>query len=144
MAWDFDKRVDLSTLFLRLGTGVLFLWMGFLKFKMPPMREMLSGLVAKTFVGGLAPTFVNTLMVFELVVGVLLIIGLWTRVAGALIALLMLGTLFVLNWHMPPEMMGPWGAFMLKDFAILGSSLALALLGSERWSVDGWWQNRAR
>jgi uncharacterized membrane protein YphA (DoxX/SURF4 family) len=63
-------------------------------------------------------------------VGLLLLVGLWTPIAGVLVAVIAL-------WHAFSHPGDPWSWFML---ATLGA--ALALLGPGGWSVDarlfGW------
>jgi len=63
-------------------------------------------------------------------VGILLLIGLWTPIAGALVAVIAV-------WHAFYHLGDPWSCIMLGT---LGA--ALALLGPGGWSVDarlfGW------
>jgi putative oxidoreductase len=78
-----------------------------------------------------APAFgPATLHVVTIVVGLLLLAGLWTPIAGTLLALLALA-------HAALQLANPWTCVLT---AILGA--ALALLGPGVWSVDarlfGW------
>lgn len=70
------------------------------------------------------------LHVFMTAIGVLLLAGLWTPIAGALVAVIAL-------WHAFSQPGDPWSCIMLGT---LGA--ALALLGPGAWSVDahlfGW------
>jgi putative oxidoreductase len=69
-------------------------------------------------------------LVFQSILGLLLIAGLWTPVAGTLVAILQVGYLFLRTGD-------PWIHVLLATLGI-----ALALLGPGAWSVDarlfGW------
>jgi putative oxidoreductase len=79
--------------------------------------------------GGLA-IVPAALFVFQIPLGMLLLVGLWTPVAGTLVALLQF-------WRFVSESEDPWIHILL---ATLG--LGLALLGPGAWSIDarlfGW------
>ena len=66
----------------------------------------------------------------ELVIGVLLILGLWTRWALALAALLMVGIIF------GTAMRGDWQIVFLQMFYSLLYSLMLMWRRYDAWSVD--------
>lgn len=67
------------------------------------------------------------LLAVKIGLSILLFAGLWTPVAGSLVAILKLGSLF---WH-------PGGDVRTRVLvAALG--IALALLGPGAWSVDAW------
>ena len=77
--------------------------------------------------------------VFAVIAGLFLLVGLWTPVAGALMAVLELFTAFFS--HSP----GPltWSPFIWPGCILLGTlGVSLALLGPGAWSVDarlfGW------
>lgn len=135
---DEQKRYDIAALVTRLGVGILLFWMGMLKLFSPAMQRDLATVAEMTPLvpAGYGGIFITVVYWFEIVGGFLLIIGLFTRAVGWLTALLMLGSLLVLNWYLPPQMMGPWGPFILKDIAILGASISLGLTGSHLWSAD--------
>jgi uncharacterized membrane protein YphA (DoxX/SURF4 family) len=69
-------------------------------------------------------------LVFQIILGVLLLIGLWTPVAGTLLAVQQVWRLVSLAWD-------PWIHILLATLGV-----ALALLGPGAWSVDarlfGW------
>jgi uncharacterized membrane protein YphA (DoxX/SURF4 family) len=77
------------------------------------------------------PTLGSAILhVFTTAVGILLLAGLWTPIAGALVAVIAL-------WHAFSQPGDPWISILLGT---LGA--ALALLGPGAWSVDarlfGW------
>jgi len=97
---------------MRLVAGTTSIYRGFMA---------LSGELA------LGPTPV---VVFQIILGILLLLGLWTPIAGTLLAILELLHLFTLTGD-------PWIHILL-----LTLSVSLALLGPGGWSVDarlfGW------
>jgi uncharacterized membrane protein YphA (DoxX/SURF4 family) len=79
-----------------------------------------------------AGTFITVLGAVEVIFGIFLIIGIFIRYVGALVALMMAGTI-ILFINAPQ----PGTGFIIKDFAILGAGISLALTGSDAYSVDG-------
>lgn len=123
----------LASIFLRWGLGILFLWMGILKLLNSDMRSSLSSLYEQTFLvpSGFGVAFITLVWIAEIVTGALLLIGIYTRTAGWIVSILMLGSLLVLNWVLPDTMMGAWGPFIIKDIGLLGAGLALAFGAGE-------------
>jgi uncharacterized membrane protein YphA (DoxX/SURF4 family) len=86
------------------------------------------------------PPFVREAMdVFAVIAGLLLLAGLWTPVAGVLVAVLELSTVFLSHSHGPLT----WAPFIWAGCILLGIlGVCLALLGPGAWSVDarlfGW------
>ena len=123
----------LASIFLRWGLGILFLWMGISKLVNSEMRSSLASLSEQTFLipSGFGVAFITLVWIAEIVAGALLLINIYTKQAGWIISILMLGSLLVLNWVLPSEMMGPWGPFIIKDIGLLGAGLALAFGAGE-------------
>ncbi|KKW20004.1 MAG: hypothetical protein UY63_C0003G0017 [Parcubacteria group bacterium GW2011_GWA2_51_10] len=111
---------------LRLGLAILFLWFGFSQITntvdwiawVPPWAAALFGLSEHTIV------LVNGW--FETVGGSLLLLGLWTRIAASVLSL----HLFSIAWAVGYNDIG------VRDFALAVSTLALALFGPDRCTVD--------
>jgi uncharacterized membrane protein YphA (DoxX/SURF4 family) len=76
-----------------------------------------------------AAMIVTALGTVELIVGVLLVLGLLTRYAAALIVVYMTITFVTLGLPV-------WKFSVLKDAAILGSAVSLALMGGGAASLD--------
>jgi putative oxidoreductase len=99
-------------LFMRLVAGSVLVYRG------------IAGLTGALIVG---PTPV---LIAKIVLGLLLILGLWTPVAGALVAMLEIGILAV-------QSADPWIHLLLTTLGI-----SLSLLGPGVWSIDarlfGW------
>jgi len=70
------------------------------------------------------------LVIFQVILGILLLVGLWTPVAGALLTILE-------AWHLASLQGDPWIHILLMTLGV-----SLALLGPGAWSVDarlfGW------
>ncbi|HET9830459.1 MAG TPA: hypothetical protein VFP91_02065 [Vicinamibacterales bacterium] len=98
------------------------------------MRVVAGGVLLYRGIAGLTGALVvglpTPILIAKIILGVLLILGLWTPVAGALVALLEIGIVV-----MQPE--DPWVHLLLTTLG-----LCLALLGPGAWSVDarlfGW------
>ncbi|MDO8622535.1 MAG: DoxX family membrane protein [bacterium] len=122
-----------TSLLLRLGLGIEFVafgygklidlpsWIGYIPPWMSPLLPMSTS------------AFLQAVGVVELVLGVLLIVGLWTRVIAALAALHLLGVLVALGYN----------DLAVRDFVAFMSALALTALGhaSCHYSMDGQLKN---
>ncbi|MFZ2555765.1 MAG: DoxX family protein [Minisyncoccia bacterium] len=111
---------------LRISLAILFLWFGFSQLLdasswiswVPGWAENLTGLEPEMIVllnGG-----------FEIAMGVLLALGLYTRIAAIFLALHVALLVFEIG-------LTPIG---FRDFAIMGATFALALLGPDEYSLD--------
>ncbi len=93
-----------------------------------------------TSLGAPAPMLAAAIAVLmEFVVGILLILGFYTRPLAFLFALFVLGTALLGHpfWNMvDPERSANMTQF-LKNLAIMGGLLLLAVSGPGRFSVDG-------
>lgn len=83
------KKQQLATLILRVVFGLMFLIHGIAKF-----QGGISNTVGYFDSLGLPGSLAYAIAIIELVGGLLLIIGLGTRVVGALLAVIMLGAIF--------------------------------------------------
>lgn len=72
---------------------------------------------------------------FELVASILLIIGLWTRWVALLLALFCVATalFFHSDWND-----GMQNVMFMKNLAMCGGLLIIAVHGAKCWSVDAW------
>jgi putative oxidoreductase len=97
------------------------------------MRLVAGGVLIYRGVAGLTGVLVigpTPVLIAKISLGVLLMLGLWTPVAGALVAVLEIGILVV-------QSEDPWIHLLLTTLGI-----SLALLGPGAWSIDarlfGW------
>lgn len=121
-------RLFLAFLFLKSGLSALAdiagtaAYFGGLGFPLPTLVACATGL-------------------FELLAGALVLIGLQTRIAALLLAAFSVAAGFIGHYGQGDG--DPMLAFMhsqalMKDIAIAGGLLALAVAGAGRWSVEGW------
>ncbi len=124
-----------AEIFIRLAVGLIFFTQGILKYTDPHM-----GVLRFTRIGfpypGFTAHFVGT---FEIVCGLLVLVGLWTRLASIPLLIVILTAIAVTKI---PELFraeqGFW--FMVSDartdFAMLMGLLSLLAAGGGRWSID--------
>jgi putative oxidoreductase len=124
------RNRDLALLGLRIGLGILFLLAGWAKV------SHVAGVVGlwQRLHLPLPHVFGPIHAVVEFGGGILLIAGLFTRLIAFLIAVDMLGALFLVKIHTPTFIQQEWLAFWM--------SLALLLLGAGSLSVDAALQRR--
>lgn len=130
----FGRLADLAPLVLRLGVGLVFAWHGFQKFAGGP--ENFAGFLDS--LGVPAPQIVAWLQTFtEGVGGLLLIVGLLTRLATLPLIVILLGAIVLVKDDIgliaPP---GAPTAGAELDLALLVGLLAILLLGPGRISAD--------
>lgn len=131
----FDGQRDMLLLVARVTLMILFLLSGWGKL------TGFDGTVGyMTSLGAPAPMLAAAIAVLmEFVVGILLVLGFYTRPLAFLFALFVLGTALLGHpfWNMAdPERSANLTQF-LKNLSIMGGLLALAVSGPGRFSVDG-------
>lgn len=134
-----DRRItnwmaDHGLTLLRLALGIVFLWFGALKL-VPGTSpaEMLAGQTIERLTGGLVPsaTALPILAVWEVAIGVGLLIGRWMRVTLLLLFVQMLGTITPLVLF-PTETFNhfPWaptleGQYIIKNVVLVSAAIVL-------------------
>jgi putative oxidoreductase len=126
-----------SLIFIRLAVGLIFLTQGILKYTDPHM-----GVLRFTRIGFPYPGFTAHFVgVFEIACGFLVLIGLFTRLAGIpllIVILTAIGTTKIPELFRPAQ--GFW--FMVSDarndFAMTMGLLFLIAVGAGSWSFDRW------
>lgn len=128
-----------STCILRVTLGFVFVYYGIMKlfFGMaPPVEKVI------TFI----PIDVSLFLMgmFEFLLGVLLVKGLFTRVAGWTAAGFMIVLFAAAGYlHVSGILPGLWfTAGMAKDVAILGAAVAVGMQGAPCCSIDAWIKKR--
>jgi putative oxidoreductase len=123
------KKYEMSTLILRVVLGITFLIHGYVKFQ--GGIENTVGWFASI---GLPGVLAYGVAVVELVGGILLIIGLGSRIVSALYVLLMAGAIFTAK--LSAGFIGAQGAGYELDLAFLAMALVIAINGSKLYAVD--------
>lgn len=125
---------DFGIIIIRLMVGAVFLSEGIQKFLFP--GELGAGRFEK--IGLPAPEFLGMLVgVFEILCGVLLLLGLATRLASVPVIIIMLVAIVTTKGQVLREE-GFWPMLhgSRTDLSMLLGSLFLLLKGGGRWSVD--------
>lgn len=113
---------------------------------------LLSGLSALGDIAGAAAYFSSlglpapsmlawATCLFELAAGALILVGLWTRAAALLLAAFCVAAGFIGHYGQgggDPTLAFMHSQALMKDLAIAGGFLALAVAGAGAWSVDAW------
>lgn len=119
------RNVELGLFIVRVLTGVIFLLHGFSKF-----QGGIDGTTGFFQSIGLPGFLAPVVAIIEILGGLLLILGLLTRIAGVALTVIMVGVLLTAKAGQP---------FMMGtefDYLLLFTSLQLALAGSALLSVD--------
>ena len=119
------KYEEYSPIILRISLSLVFLWFG------------LTNVFNSNVLIGYVPEFAYNLPIslesivilngiFEIVLGTLLITGLFTRVVAFILFLHTLGIMFSLGYN----------DVAVRDFGIALATLAIAFNGADNWSLD--------
>lgn len=114
---------------IRIGISIVFLWFG--------LNQIFNG---DDFLGYL-PTFVNSLPlqpltfillngIFEVVFGLLLIVGLLTRISALLLGLHLIGIIISLGYN----------EIAVRDFGLMIATLSVFIHGNDQWCLSNKWK----
>jgi uncharacterized membrane protein YphA (DoxX/SURF4 family) len=119
---------------LRIALGIVFLWFGALKlFPGASPAEQLAGRTIETLTGGFVPASVAlpVLAIWEVVIGVGLLVGRWMRLTLLLLVVQMAGTVTPLflfpaeTWVQAPLMPTLEGQYIIKNIVLVAAALVL-------------------
>lgn len=123
---------DLGKFILRVVLGLLILLHGISKLMAGP------GFVVQVVTQAGLPEFVAYLVyIGEVLAPLLLIVGLWTRLAGLIVAVNMLFALALVHVKQLGQMSDTGGWALELQGMYLAAALAVALLGAGRFSIGG-------
>ncbi len=130
--FDYKKYSYLSTVFLRLGLGLVFLWPSISKLfsKVDALGICTNRAEAVEMVASFSwlpippEIFVTFQSWFELALGILLIVGIWVDLAAIVSALLFISFFVFLDFDL-----------VWKNMALLGASLALFFAPADKWQI---------
>jgi len=121
--------INVGLLAVRLGLGAVFLWAGINKVTDPEgfgmMLQNMAGIDPM-----MAPNMALLIGGLEILSGVLIWIGLITRIAAAYQLVVLVGALFMFGFNFT---MGP---AIWKDPALIGIAIMLLLYGSGKFGLD--------
>lgn len=137
-----SRRADLLSLLLRVGLGITWLYAGVVSgWLVPRLTEAeiasRAGLLTMSL-----PASLRWLALFEVALGVALLLGVWVRELAAIqvAALLMLTVL--IGRASPRYLTDPLGS-LSKNLGLIAAALGQYLLGAGRWSLEEWLLRRS-
>lgn len=134
-----EDHADLGTFFLRIGTGAFFIWSGLALLWRPDLQSILAGVISKTPIAysGDVGRAVMVLYTLYLLLGALLLLGLFTRASGLVIAVLSIISMSIINWQFTLDVVGSLGIlWMAKDLLMLSIGVSLFFTGARIFAVD--------
>jgi uncharacterized membrane protein YphA (DoxX/SURF4 family) len=130
------RRVDLAALLLRLGLAALFLSFGLDKFARPANVHQ-QVVDSRLLPAGLAPLFAGAIGFWEVALGVLFLLGLFTRPAAVV------ATLALISYTIYLGTVSQYPTFGVSQLGVVDRNVplilmngALLVLGAGAWSVD--------
>jgi putative oxidoreductase len=126
---------DLALLIGRVAVAPMFLVAGWNKLGWPPGAGITGLLAAKGI--PLPEVAAGVAVAIEIVAPILLVIGVLTRWAALVLALFTLGTIWIAHawWTFPASQQAAQLGVALKNLAVAGLLLTLALSGSGRYAL---------
>jgi putative oxidoreductase len=123
---------DIGRLVLRLSLGILILLHGIAKVLHPQAIDFIAGRLAAS---GLPTFLVHGVYVGEILAPLMLLFGLFTRLAGLLVAINMLFAIFLMHRHQLFALTENGGWQLELQGLYLMCGIAVALLGSGRFAL---------
>jgi uncharacterized membrane protein YphA (DoxX/SURF4 family) len=126
---------SIGLLLIRLPIGALFALAGWGKIHggVGAFVQKMIGAVPPWLPHPLGSAYLHALPFAELTVGICLVLGLFTRIIGAIASLMLVSFIMAVTHLKPPQSGGPFD----NNLLFLGITLGLALAGAGRLSLDG-------
>lgn len=122
---------DLGKLILRVTLGILILLYGFHK-----VKHGLGHIPHTLNAHGLPPFFAYGVYISEVIAPIMIIIGLYTRPAAAIIAFSMLVAIIVVHAPRFTALNSSGGAMIGLEYMFLASAICIMLIGAGRFSLN--------
>jgi uncharacterized membrane protein YphA (DoxX/SURF4 family) len=111
--------------FLRIGISLVIMWFGFQQLIHPEqwinfLPEFVDSMPFSNI------TFVYLNGWFEVFAGLLMVLGLFTRIASILIIIHLVGIVFTLGYN----------AIAIRDIGLIFALISISLHGPDSWSID--------
>ena len=123
---DLDRYAKYAPFMVRLGLGGVLIWFGVDALLNPGVWSALVPKWILSISHLSADTFMYLNGLIEIILGLLLLIGLWTRLIASLTALLLLGIIFNLGY----------GDLAVRDVGLLLGAISLICSGPGGGSLD--------
>jgi uncharacterized membrane protein YphA (DoxX/SURF4 family) len=127
-----DRMKSFAPAVLRVGLSLVFLWFGTQQLLTTPMWVKLIPQSVIDMSGLAAETLVRFNGSFEIVFGLCLLFGFYTRITSLLLALHMIHITFIVGYN----------GVGVRDFGLAMSTVALFLMGNHAWTLDSWIEKR--
>lgn len=125
-------RNDKSAVLVRIGISLVFLWFGIEQLLHPQMWLALVPNYAVNLSHLSANTLVLTNGVAEVILGLLLILGIWTKLVSGLLSLHAIHIFTIVGYN----------AVGVRDFAVAISTISIFLNGADNWSLDRYFKEK--
>jgi uncharacterized membrane protein YphA (DoxX/SURF4 family) len=126
---------NLVALLLRIGLGAIWLWSAIVSEFVAPRSLAYDLLAAVGITGALAPVALHGASLLDTLLGVLTLLGCFTRVVAVAQALLVVVYTLLLVGHVPELWAHPF-APIGKNVTLVMAACALAVVGGGAWSLD--------
>ena len=125
---------DYAPMIVRLSVGIVFLLLGV---DQVIHTDVWTGYLPEWFINLLPAwqtpeSFMYANGVFDSIIGLLLLLGVFTRLIAVLATVHLTGVVIALGYN----------EIAIRDIGILLSALAVAFFGSDRWCLERQWQRR--
>ncbi len=131
---DTDGMKKYAPAVVRIGIALVFLWFGSSQISSPANW---TGMIPN-YAMNILPLPPETLVVmhglFEIVFGVLLLIGFQTRLAASLLTLNLVHIIFVVGYN----------DIGIRDFGLFTAMVSVTLTGADFFTLDSFWERKKR
>ena len=118
-----------SQVLIRISMSLVFLWFGINQ--LINSEDFLGYLPDFLLVSTFSENFIIFNGIFELILSILLLIGLFTRFASFFLAIHLLGIIISLGYN----------DIAIRDLGLMLVTFSIFLRGSDNWSLDKWRKN---